>query len=112
MMKRDQILQILSAASDESLQKACSALGIDCGHAYGEEGGVEMGGRGDPLESWNETRISMPQSHREPLVNPRSYLKPIQQTQPATRRMDYMPKELLEETEDFAAPPPGVRGMM
>lgn len=110
MMNRQQILQVLGAASDESLQRACQALGIDCGHAYGDEGGPEMGGRGDPLESWNDTRIAMPESRRQPLVNPRSYLKPIQQTQPATRRMDYMPKEQVEEIEDFAPVPPMVRG--
>jgi hypothetical protein len=110
MMKREQMLQILAAADESKLAQACQVLGIDCGYAPGEEEGMSGHAHGEPLESWNQTRIAMPESKRQPLVNPRAYLKPEPQAQPMPRRMDYMPPEEESETEDYAAPPPMVRG--
>ncbi len=101
MMSREQMLQILAAADTNKLKQACGALGIDCGYATGDDG-MHMGSPDDPLESWNDTRIAMPESKRPELFNRRGYLKPIEQTQPMTRRMDYMPQE--EGTEDFSMP--------
>lgn len=65
-MNRDQMLAILSSMSDDALMKACAANGIECGGA-----GYDLGDQGsaDGLESWNDTRIDMPQHKSPPLVD-------------------------------------------
>lgn len=102
MKSRQEMLAILSSMDEDHLMRALEANGIDCGGShYMDEMGAE--GASEGLESWNDTRIEMPQSKRPPLVD----MSKVVAAQKQVRRRPTVDLGREVTGLENMAPPPG-----
>lgn len=82
-MNRQQMISILSAASDDNLVQAMSAIGVD---AQPDEG-MQLGDESvDGLESWNAREVTMGDPQKPMFLDKSKFAPPPAQPQ---KRPDY-----------------------
>lgn len=98
MMDRQNKLAILSSMSDENLNYALKAVGIDCGD-YDEYD--ENQDSANPIESWSSLNVSVPSTSRPPIVDKSSLFQMHDQSVPVRQSIG-IPMQ-SEEDELLAA---------
>lgn len=82
MMNRGQKLSILQSMSDENLQHALEAVGIDCGDQdeYGEGNA-----NGSSIDTWKSLDVSVPGGGKLPPIANKNVLFKVAQERPIVR---------------------------